>query len=292
MPSLSWVLQTIPLCLQRLERDNKTKHSVQFSHCLKFLGLITWIYYRAIWFNSNWQHFQPCYLSLYFSLVRHAYETFISHTDFSHWNISVQFFPQRQAFSLFQTWGFPLNPIAMGRGCQRFQYCIPGCLSREKRRWGTILVSLTQDSEILFSSSWLDPFPEPCSDSSYGNGRQSLWRRHRGNGRHGSTSSCLEWWGLCSAEAGDLVGSSAWKVQLKEATPVLSKRERNSTLPLGSQNSRDNRGTIPWTMAHRPCLETAVCERGEICLQICWVTEAGRGNLGGIRNTTKCRKRG
>lgn len=104
--------------------------------------------------------------------------------------------------------------------------------NREKRRWGTIPVSLTQDSEVLFSSSWLDPFPEPCSDSSYGNGRQSLWRSRRGKGRHGSTS-CLEWWGLCSAQAGELVGSSAWKVQLKEATPVLSKRERNSTASFG-----------------------------------------------------------
>lgn len=62
-------------------------------------------------------------------------------------------------------------------------------------------------------------------------------------------------------------------------------------LPLGSQNSRDNRGTIPWTMAHRPCLEAAIYERGEIHLQICWVNEAGHGNLGGIKNTTKCRKR-
>lgn len=33
-------------------------------------------------------------------------------------------------------------------------------------------------------------------------------------------------------------------------------------------------------------------ERGEICLQICWVTEVGHGNLGGIRNTPQCRKGG
>lgn len=46
MPSLSPVLQTIPLCFQRLERESKTKCSVGLHSPLKFLFLITWIDHR------------------------------------------------------------------------------------------------------------------------------------------------------------------------------------------------------------------------------------------------------
>lgn len=45
MSSSPGLLQTIPLFSQRVERENKTKHSVRFCSPLKLLFLITWIYH-------------------------------------------------------------------------------------------------------------------------------------------------------------------------------------------------------------------------------------------------------
>lgn len=177
---------------------------------------------------------------------------------------SLSSFPQRQAFSLFQTWGFPLNSTAREGAIRGFSPAFLAPSANRKRRQGTMPVSLTQKSVALFSSSCSDPFPEPCSDSSYGNGRQSLWRSHRGKGRHGSTHPAWSDEG-CAQHRQE---SSAWKVQLKEETPALCKRARSSTASFGlSEQQRQQRNhSLGYGTA---CLETALCERGEICLQIC-----------------------
>lgn len=107
-------------------------------------------------------------------------------------------------------------------------------------------------------------------------------------GRHGSSHAAWSDEG-CAQHRQE---SSAWKVQLKEATPALSKRKRSSTasFELPEQHRQQRNNSLDYgtqTMFGNSCME-----RGEICLQICWVTEVGRGNLGGIRNTTQCRKGG
>lgn len=176
----------------------------------------------------------------------------------------------------------------MGWGCQRFQYCIPGSLSRQREEEVRYNPSLSH-SGVRFCSApagWI-LFLNPVQTHHMEMGDRVCERVTEGReGKAWKHSSCLEWWGLCSAQAGDLVGSSRKQLLL------CLKRKRAPQLPLGTQNSRENRGTIPWTVAHRPCLETAVCKREEICLQICWISEVGHDNLGGIRNTTKCRKGG
>lgn len=75
-------------------------------------------------------------------------------------------------------------------------------------------------------------------------------------GRHGSSPAAWSDEG-CAQHRQE---SSACKVQLKEATPALSERERSSTASFGLPGQQGQQRN--WTGALRPCLETAVWREG------------------------------
>lgn len=215
-------------------------------------------------------------------LIKHLFLILTPDTE-----TSLSSFPQRQAFSLFQTWGLPLNPTAVGRGCQRFQYCTPGSFSKQREEevkynpslsdsglWGSVQLQLVGSfSWILFRLiiwKWETEFVKESQ-------REGKAWKH---------SSCLEWWGLCSAQAGELVGSPAWKVQLKEATPALSEREKSSTASLGLPEQQRQERNHPLDSGTQ---KQPYVREGTFASRFAGKTEVGHGSLGGIRSTRKCR---
>lgn len=201
---------------------------------MKFLGLITWIYYRSIWFNSNWQHFQPCYLSLYFRLVRYAYKTFISHTNFRPAFTKDKYFPSSKLE------GSLLIPQQWEGAVRGFSTAfLATSANREERRWGTIPVSLTLTLRFCSAPAGWILFLNPVQTDHMEMGDRVCEGATKGR-KAWKHSCCLE----CEGCAQHRQESSAWKVQLKEATPALSKREKGSTasseLPEQQRRQRNN----------------------------------------------------
>jgi len=103
--------------------------------------------------------------------------------------------------------------------------------------------------------------------------------------------------GLCSAHAENLAVTTISSVQetsqLKEAGPVLSKMESSSTASFGPPEQHGQRKEPFPGLRHKNHVwkQQHVGEESP-CLQICWMTETGHGNLGAIRNTMACRKEG
>lgn len=81
--------------------------------------------------------------------------------------------------------------------------------------------------------------------------------------------------------------------QLKEATPLLSKRERSSRASFGHPEQQRQQEEPFTRLRHRGHVwkQQYVGEKSP-CLQICGVTVIDHGNLGAIRNITACRKEG